>query len=124
MRHSRTLLFAVAAATTFSFYACGGNNHSETTTDTAINAAPVEPEVAPAPATPAPADATAGTAAADAELNTKVTDAIKDYPGVTAAINNGEVTLTGEVKKADLPKVLQAVNATNPAKVNNQLTVK
>lgn len=123
MRNSRTLLFAVAAAATFSFSACGGNNHSETTTDTAINAAPVEPEVAPAPTTP-PADATAGTAAADAELNTKVTDAIKDYPGVTAAINNGEVTLTGEVKKADLPKVLQAVNATSPAKVNNQLTVK
>lgn len=121
MRHSRTLLFALAAATTLSFYACGGNNHSETTTDTAINAAPVEPEVAPAPATPAPAE---GTAAADAELNTKVTDAIKDYPGVTAAINNGEVTLTGEVKKADLPKLLQAVNATSPAKVNNQLTVK
>jgi osmotically-inducible protein OsmY len=120
MRNSRTLLFAVAAATTFSFYACGGNNHSETTTDTAVSAAPVEPEVAPAPATTAPV----GTAAADAELNTKVTDAIKDYPGVTAAINNGEVTLTGEVKKADLPKVLQAVNATSPAKVNNQLTVK
>lgn len=118
MRNSKTYLLALAAATTLSLYACGGNNKTETTTDTAATVAPVESD-ATTP-TPAPVEP----AAADVELNTKVTDAIKDYPGVTASINNGEVTLTGEVKKADLPKVLQAVNATNPAKVNNQLTVK
>ena len=51
-------------------------------------------------------------------------DAIKDYPNVTATVNNGEVTLTGSVQRADLPKLMQRVQALNPTKVNNNLSIK
>lgn len=51
-------------------------------------------------------------------------DAIKDYPDVTATVNNGEVTLTGSVKRSELPKLMQRVQALNPTKVNNNLTIK
>lgn len=51
-------------------------------------------------------------------------DAIKDYPHVTATVNNGEVTLTGSVKRNDLPKLMQRVQALNPTKVNNNLSIK
>lgn len=44
--------------------------------------------------------------------------------GITVAVAGGEVTLTGDVKKDDLAKVMQAASATNPKKVNNKLTVK
>jgi osmotically-inducible protein OsmY len=44
--------------------------------------------------------------------------------GVTVAVSNGEVTLTGEVAKADLAKAMQAASAVNPKKVNNQLKTK
>lgn len=44
--------------------------------------------------------------------------------GVTVAVSNGEVTLTGEIPKADLAKAMQAASAANPKKVNNQLKTK
>jgi len=44
--------------------------------------------------------------------------------GVTATVTNGEVTLTGEVPKADLAKAMQAASSANPKKVNNQLKTK
>ena len=44
--------------------------------------------------------------------------------GVTVAVVNGEVTLTGEVAKADLAKAMQAASAAHPTKVNNQLKTK
>jgi osmotically-inducible protein OsmY len=51
-------------------------------------------------------------------------DAIKDYPNVTASVNNGEVTLTGSVKRDELPALMQRVQALNPTKVNNNLSIK
>lgn len=55
----------------------------------------------------------------------KLKDAIKDYPNVTAALNNsGEVTLTGSIKRDELPALMQRVQALNPTKVNNNLTIK
>lgn len=44
--------------------------------------------------------------------------------GVTVSVANGEVTLTGEVPKADLAKVMQAASSTNPKKINNQVKTK
>ena len=44
--------------------------------------------------------------------------------GVTVAVKDGEVTLTGSVSKADQTKVMQAVSSTNPKKIDNKLTVK
>lgn len=51
-------------------------------------------------------------------------DAIKDYPNVTATVNNGEVTLTGTINRDQLPKLMQRVQALNPKKVNNNLSIK
>lgn len=62
---------------------------------------------------------------ADASVLEKgVKDATKDFPGVTATVNNGEITLTGNIKRSDLAKLMQSLNSLNPAKINNQLTIK
>jgi len=61
---------------------------------------------------------------ADAALITSVNDAIKDFTGVQAEVKDGTVTLTGEINKANLIKLMQSVNALNPKKVENKLTVK
>lgn len=47
----------------------------------------------------------------------------KGITGISAAVSNGEVTLTGNVKKADLQKVMQAANEIKPKKVINQMVV-
>jgi osmotically-inducible protein OsmY len=44
--------------------------------------------------------------------------------GVTVAVSNGEVTLTGEVSKADFAKVQMAASAANPKKITNQVKSK
>jgi osmotically-inducible protein OsmY len=46
----------------------------------------------------------------------------KGITGITAAISNGEVTLTGDVKKADIQKVMRAAMESKPKKVNNKMT--
>ena len=60
----------------------------------------------------------------DAALTQGVTDATKDFPTVKAAVSNGEITLTGTIKRADLQKLMQTLNTLNPSKINNQLTIK
>lgn len=60
----------------------------------------------------------------DEMLKNSVTAAIKDYSTLTADVNDGVVTLTGEVKKSDLPKVMQALSALKPKKIENKATVK
>lgn len=62
--------------------------------------------------------------AQDTELQAGLGDALKDNPGVSYTVKDGVVTLTGEVKKTDLPTVLQKVSALNPVKIDNQITVK
>jgi osmotically-inducible protein OsmY len=60
----------------------------------------------------------------DSALSQGVTDATKDFPTVKAAVSNGEITLTGSIKRADLTRLMQALNSLKPAKINNQLTIK
>jgi osmotically-inducible protein OsmY len=60
----------------------------------------------------------------DSALTQGVTDATKDFPTVTATVNNGEITLTGSIKRSDLTKLMQSLNTLNPSKINNQLTIK
>ena len=43
--------------------------------------------------------------------------------GVNFTVANGVVTLSGQVTKADMVKVMQAANESNPRKVNNQLKI-
>jgi hyperosmotically inducible protein len=59
----------------------------------------------------------------DDPLTIAVKDAVKDNPGVNAQVNDGVVTLTGSIKKSDLPKLMQKINATKPKKIENQLTI-
>lgn len=74
---------------------------------------------APAPVTPAPVEI-----APDTELQAGVRDATKDYPGVKADVNNGEITLTGEIKRTKLADLMMSLNSLKPKKINNQLTIK
>lgn len=60
----------------------------------------------------------------DATLTKAAQDAIKDVPGVTATVANGVVTLTGEAKKEDISRIMQAIMASSPLKVNNNIVVK
>ncbi len=73
---------------------------------------------APPPPPPAPV-----VISPDDALTKMVTDAIKDYPGVTAAVKDGEITLTGTIKRANLQKLMIALNGLKPKKINNQLTI-
>jgi hyperosmotically inducible periplasmic protein len=75
--------------------------------------------VAPPPPPPATVEITA-----DDPLTKAVADATKDFTGVTATVKDGVVTLTGEIKKTDLPKLMQAIMASKPKKVENQLVIK
>ncbi len=60
----------------------------------------------------------------DAQLMSALVDALKDNPTVVAAVKEGVISLTGEIKKSDLPKLLQKVSALKPVKIDNQLTIK
>ncbi|RYY82717.1 MAG: BON domain-containing protein [Chitinophagaceae bacterium] len=64
------------------------------------------------------------TISADDSLRQRLPAVTKDYPTVQTTVSNGEVTLTGTVERERLPRLMQAVQAMNPRKVNNQLTIK
>lgn len=60
----------------------------------------------------------------DATLNNSINEIVKKYNGVEASINNGEITLRGTTTRDNLQKLMMELNATNPKKINNQLTIK
>jgi len=60
----------------------------------------------------------------DAVLIKNVADATKDFPTVKAAVKDGVVLLTGEIKKASLITLMQHLSALKPKKIDNKLTVK
>lgn len=64
---------------------------------------------------PAPVEVTV-----DDALTAAVKDAIKDNAGIAAVVKDGIVTLSGEIKKADLPKLVQKVQALKPKKVETK----
>lgn len=70
---------------------------------------------------PAPAPIVIAT---DEALIKSVKDATKDYPTVMTSIKDGVVSLTGEIKKESLPKLMMALSALKPKKIENKLTVK
>jgi hyperosmotically inducible periplasmic protein len=62
---------------------------------------------------------------ADDPLKASVDATIKAYSGVKATVQDGVVTLTGEIKKANLQKLMMALNALKPKSIDNtQLTIK
>lgn len=50
--------------------------------------------------------------------------AARNIDGVTVAIKDGVVTLTGEAKKSDLQTIMQVANEAHPKKIENKLTLK
>jgi len=60
---------------------------------------------------------------ADDSLRTNVAAALKDYPKLSADVKDGVVTLTGEVQKSALPKVMQALSTLHPKKIDNKAKV-
>jgi osmotically-inducible protein OsmY len=101
-----SLFLAVVFFTAFSFTACKGKDKENNTTTTTT------------PSTTAPEIST------DDALQKGVTDATKDYPGVSATVSNGEVTLTGTIERDKLPNLMQSIQGLSPKKVNNNLIVK
>jgi osmotically-inducible protein OsmY len=112
------LLLIFAAGLTVS--SCKGKEKTNENTNTATN---VDTSSATTTDT-STAVTTAPATSTDDSLRTQLKDATKDYPGVTATVDNGEVTLIGTISRDKLPKLMQAVHALNPKKVNNNLTIK
>ena len=67
--------------------------------------------------------ATPVTVSGDEELRRGITDATKDFPGVTATVNNGEITLTGTIQRDRLPTLMQSLNSLQPKRIHNNLTI-
>lgn len=65
-------------------------------------------------------------ASPDKMLEGTINEAIKKLgiTGITVSVVNGVATLTGDVTKDNLAKVIQAANEAKPTKVENKLTVK
>ncbi|MBS7254887.1 BON domain-containing protein [Flavobacterium branchiicola] len=61
---------------------------------------------------------------ADSVLNTSVGEVVKTYSGVTASVKDGVVTLTGDIKKSQLPNLIKSIQELKPKKVENKLTIK
>ena len=62
--------------------------------------------------------------AQDVALTKGVADATKDFPTVKTTVADGVITLTGEIKRSALPKLMQTLNSLQPKKIDNQLTIK
>jgi osmotically-inducible protein OsmY len=61
---------------------------------------------------------------ADSVLSTSVNEVVKTYNGVTATVVNGVVTLSGNIKRDQLPNLIKSVQELKPKKVENKLTIK
>jgi hyperosmotically inducible periplasmic protein len=62
---------------------------------------------------------------ADDPLTKAVADATKDYPGVTATVKDGVVSVTGEISKDKWKKLKMALDGLHPKKVDGTgLTIK
>jgi osmotically-inducible protein OsmY len=60
----------------------------------------------------------------DVVLNEALKSVMTTFPGITAVAKDSVIILTGDVKRADLQKVIQAAQALKPKKVENMLTIK
>lgn len=60
----------------------------------------------------------------DDALKNAVNDVLKAYNGVKGDVKDGIVTLTGNIKKAELATLMPLLHALKPKKIDNKLTVK
>lgn len=65
------------------------------------------------------------TITADDPLMMSVKDATKDYPGITAMVNDGVIMVTGEITKDKWKQLKMTLDVLNPKKVDGSgLTIK
>lgn len=62
--------------------------------------------------------------ALDAAINAAMADVLKDYKAVSATVQDGKITLTGDINEKDIPALMEKLNALNPVEIVNNLTVK
>lgn len=60
----------------------------------------------------------------DVALNEAIKTVMAAFTTVQAVAKDSVITLTGEIMRADLQKVIQAAQSLRPKKVENQLTIK
>jgi osmotically-inducible protein OsmY len=60
----------------------------------------------------------------DATINAALADVLKDHAKVTATVQDGIITLSGEIKEKDLPVLMEKLNALNPVEIVNNLSIK
>ena len=77
-------------------------------------------EIAPPP----PPAAAPVVISADSTLSAAVTQVVQAYSGINATVVDGVVTLTGEIKRTQLPALMQSLQELHPKKVENKLTIK
>ena len=115
----KSLLFSSLLICSLQIVACKGGKNTNTADSSIANIDTINNAPTPAPApTAVPVEV-----AQDDELTTTVKDATKDFPGVTATINAGEITLTGNITRAKLPALMQSLNSLHPKKITNNLTI-
>lgn len=108
--NTRLLLLAVLFAS-FSVTSC--NNKSKDDKDTSTTTT-VDSTTAAVPVI-----------SGDEELKKGVSDATKDYPGVTADVTDSVINLSGEIKRADWQRLNPTLNSLHPKRVNSDnLTIK
>ncbi len=62
--------------------------------------------------------------ALDNAINAGLADALKDHPKVTATVQDGVITINGEIRERDLQTLMEKLNALNPVQIVNNATVK
>ncbi|WP_394775151.1 BON domain-containing protein [Flavobacterium sp.] len=60
----------------------------------------------------------------DTELDKAVHKVVDTYKGVSVTVVGGVVTLSGEIKKSQLPNLIKSIQELKPKKVDNKLTIK
>jgi len=60
----------------------------------------------------------------DDALLSNVATALQAFPTLSATVADGVITLTGEIGRAELPMVMQALSALQPKKIDNKAAVK
>jgi hypothetical protein len=112
---SYSLAFLLVAG--FTVQSCGNKKKNDTTNSTTTTTTTTAPD------NNTSGSSTPVTVSGDEEIRRGAMDATKDFPGVTATVNNGEITLTGTVQRDRLPTLMQSLNTLKPKRINNNLTI-
>lgn len=59
----------------------------------------------------------------DEMLKTSATAALKEYSMLKADVKDGVVSLTGEIKRSELPAMMKALTALHPKKIENKAKI-